>query len=396
LLWAIQTALRRVGGLDGASAGVVALGVFGLSGYATLRLALVRPYLLALLLIVGAWAAARSRARGPLLGVGIAYPLAYLGWPAGMAVVAVTVLAEAWVRRERPWVAGVAWMGLGNTLGIAVHPRPRALLEHAWVENGETLLGAASREGVEVGAEFARFSAGELLRAGLVPLAVALVAALVAWRGRGRAATALDTRAGAVSAAALAVAFALLTLRAQRFVEVLVPFAVLALGLAWRPRLRPAVVALVGVGTLAWGLDGGRSLRALWSRRDVVPPVVAERLSALVPPNAPVFTCSWGATGELLRAMPGRRAMVALNPTHFARIDPMGYRLWVAATHAAPPSPVRLVRERFASDYAVCERNAETAPFRTALARDPELRAREVVGGWEVFDVRETVAGAVP
>ena len=80
--------------------------------------------------------------------------------------------------------------------------------------------------------------------------------------------------------------------------------------------------------------------------------------------------------------------MVALNPTHFARIDPMGYRLWVAATHAAPPAPVRLVRERFGSDYAVCERTTDTAAFRAALAQDPDLRSREVIGGWEVFDVR--------
>lgn len=328
------------------------------SGYWVFRMALVRPYLLSIPITI---ALTMSRRPWVVGGLSFCFPLAYLGFPIGPVVVA---LASADLR-----LIGTSL--LGTLLGLLAHPYFPEILSHLWVENGLTLGGASVLDASEVavGDEFAAPNATELLSGIVGPLA--LTVAGLRWKS---------------GPARVALLFAVMTLASQRFVEYLVPFATIAAATALPARFAPAILAAAALWYGSWS---GRGIAdRLMSRTDVMSPDVVDALDPALPRDARVFTCGWGYTGELLRGLPERRYMVALNPMLFFHADPERFRAWRATLSRPPTNPAREIRETFDAEFVVCERTHEADALRTALLADPHARLVARKFPWEVWDIR--------
>jgi hypothetical protein len=349
------------------------------------RFLLVRPHVLSIgLAILAFWAA--SRRRLPVLAAAAAiYPFAYVAWllPIGLALLAEAARTLA---GERPTWKTLAVASAGTVVGIALHPNAVNLVRFTWLQIGGALVSNAwgGRAGMELGTEFAAFSGDEWVALLLLATAAALVALPLAWRARRSAPVALAFALGAAL-------FGLATVRTARFTEYFVPFSVVALALSTagfapaRARLAPVamlVLALLYQGSEEWGL--AVRMRE-WPNR--IPSFLARAMQSAIPPEAQVFTCEWGMTGYLMQALPGRRFLVALDPTFFQAKDPELYALWYAATRRPPPDAARLVRERFGARYVACFFDPQFEAFVATLARTPGVRTLLVSDDWTLLDL---------
>ncbi len=362
------------------------------SGAFVLRLALVRPHLLALALAPAIlWAALRRRHL--LLGsLAFLYPLGYVAWQTPLALALLAEVAFLLSGRRPGWRAPVAALG-GVAMGILVHPNSLELLRLAWIVNGRILFGTAwaNAPGFELGAEFGPFAPGEALRWLSIPLGLSLGAAALAWRARRDSAVPLGF-------ALAALAFGGMALRSSRFVEYLAPFSAAAFALAassrrWgRAAAAPALAgALVFTGAL-----GSAPVLALGTRGDDLPPRLASWLRAAIPPGSQVFTCEWGLTGELLLALPDRRFVVALDPVLFFVEDPERYRLWYALPREGPEDAARIVRERFGARFVLCTADPRWSPLLRRLTADPSVRRLLKSPLWYLYDLGDAGAGQAP
>jgi hypothetical protein len=122
--------------------------------------------------------------------------------------------------------------------------------------------------------------------------------------------------------AGVALGFLVITLRTQRFIEHLAPFAVFALALSWRPhrssRLAPVLIAL---GAVWIALFARHPIDLLRERSPTFSDQVAAALQQIVPEGEQIVSCEWHSTGEMMLALPARRFMVALDPVFFAMHD---------------------------------------------------------------------------
>jgi len=349
------------------------------------RFLLVRPHLLSIALaIVLLWAAARGR----LLLVGAAaflYPWAYVAWFLPLVLVGLAELARVLSGeriRWRPAVVAVA----GIALGVVVHPNGANLVRFSWLVVGDVLVRNAwgGRRGLEMGTEFEPFTGAQWLELLLLVAAMALAAAVLAWRARRATPVPL-------AFALAALAFGALTLRTARFAEYLVPLSVAALALAVgasglrRAALAPVALAAVALLYQGWEEAGLLSRLREWPNR--IPGYVARVMRAGIPEGAQVFTCEWGLTGYLMLALPERKFMVALDPTLFQVQDPERYQLWYVATRRPPPGVASLVRERFGARYVACFYDPQFEAFNAELARDPSVRTLLVSDDWNVYDL---------
>lgn len=349
------------------------------------RFALVRPHLLSIALaIVVLWAASRRR----LLVLALAslvYPWAYVAWILPLVLVGAAEVARV-ASGERPsWKpAAVALAGLG--VGLALHPNAANLVRLASLVIGEILVVNAwgGRRGLELGTEFDPFPASQWISLLLLAVAVLVAALVLAWRHRRTSSTPL-------AFALAALAFGLATVRTARFAEYFVPLSVAALALALRhagsPRLRLAPVALALLALLYQGREEASLLAGLREWPDRIPAYVAKVMQQAIPPGAQVFTCEWGLTGYLMRALPERRFLVALDPSLFRAKDPELYALWYAMTRRPPPEVARLVRERFGARYVVCFYDPQFEAFTERLSREPGVRTVLVSDDWNVYDL---------
>lgn len=350
------------------------------SGYFLVRFSLFRPHLLAVpLTLLVAWAATRQRIR-LLFGLAVLYPLAYHAFHA-LWVALVLIEGVRWLSTGRPAWRPAAALLAGNTLGLLLHPHFPAVLEHSWLETFQTLFASAvlGEQVPDVGKEFAPFALSELpVQLGL-PLAATVAAAVGAWRVRRQDPLPL-------AFTALAVAFGVLTLASQRFVEYLVPLATLALALAW-PRQPRLPLYSLAAGLLLLAATGRAEISRLLLRVELAPPEVALALQERVPARAHVFHCSWDTVGYVWLLLPGREAMYALNPVRFYRFDPEGYLRFHALVRQGEPSPAQTVRERYDSRYVLCDIRSEFRPFLAALEADPQATDLGRFGYWRLFDV---------
>lgn len=346
------------------------------------RLALVRPHLLSIALaLVISWSAVR--ARWLVLAVAcFLFPLCYTAWHLPVVLI-VIVEAARWISvREIEWrSAPVALAALA--VGILLHPNFPQNLELFWIQNVTVLVGTvwAERAGFEMGQEFEPFDPVGLFLYMLWPTVLMLGAAAFAWRRRQQ-----DVLATAL--AALAIAFFVISLRTQRFIEYFVPFSVFALAVGWRPAVERRVAPfLVLVGTLWIGLVARDPIERLLTRQDLFPPDVAAQLGATVSEGEQVVTCGWGFTGEMMLALPGRQFVVALDPVFFAMQDDDLYRLWFETMHEPMPRPASVLRESFAARYVLCRTDLKWRAILDALGADPEAAPRGVHGEWIVFEL---------
>lgn len=363
--------------------GVWALALLTCSSAFVWRFALVRPHLIAIpLAMLLLWAALRRRWIA-LAAIGALYPLCYTAWhlPLVLAGIAeVARLASSRAVDARPGLLVAAAVALG----VAIHPNFPQNLGLFWIQNVEVLFQTAwsGLPGFELGGEFRPFSPLGMLRYVLVPGLMAGVAVPLAWRQRERDALPL-------AVVLTALAFGALTLRTQRFIEYLAPFAVLSIALALRERERAhpaaAVAALVG---LLWMGALGRHPFERMLRRDVLfPPPVAELLDRVVPVGAQVFTCDWHFTGEMMLALPERRFMVALDPVFFARHDLDAYQTWFELVRRPPEGPARVIRETFDARYVLCDARERWRPLESALRADSAALPRARAGLWWVYEI---------
>jgi hypothetical protein len=354
------------------------------------RFAMVRPHLLSMVLALCiTWAAVRRRP-GWLAGAAFLYPLCYTAWHLPVILVGIVEGVRLLAERRIDWRMPV-WTVAALAVGIVVHPNFPETAQLFWIQNAKVLFETAwsGVEGIDLGGEFEPFSALGMLRYLLLPAALAGGALVLAWPERRR-----DIAPAAFSV--VAVAFLVLTLRTQRFVEYAAPFAVVAAALAvgargssWRPgAVRIAAPALVVVG-LCWTLALGRQpFELLRGRAEPFPRPVAELLGEIVPPGAQVVTCDWRLTGEMMLALPERRFMVALDPVFFAVNDPERYRIWYETVNRPPEAPAVLLRDTFDAHYVLCGERERWRPFHEALERDPAAALRGVIGLWRVYQLR--------
>ena len=392
--------------------GVWVLILLSCSAAFILRLVAVRPHLISIPLSLWiVWACHRKR-WGVLGVLSFLFPLSYTAWHLPMILVCIVegvrcLSGVSWrggrgmvrsLSLPRPvfeW-RGVVAVTVATSAGVLVHPNFPANLELFWIQNFRILFEVswAAKSGFDLGGEFEAFELADFLRFALIPSAFLGVALVSSWRDRQRDGLAL-------AFATSGLAFGLLTLGSQRFIEYLAPFAVLALALvAHRLRpfaLRTTALALCPVFLL---LFARAPLESLLRRGDELPPAMAQHLRATIPENEQVVSCDWGMTGSLMLALHDRRFLVALDPVFFWIASPERYRLWYRAMHRPPEGVGSLLRDTFDARYVLCDRRPVWQPVFEALARDPEARLVSADGLWFVYELlppgqeveRETVA----
>lgn len=346
------------------------------------RFALVRPHLFSIALaLVALWAASRGRLV-VLAAVSVAYPWFYVAWQMPVFLAAVAEAASLAAGRRIRWQPLAVAAG-GVAAGVLLHPNAWNLVRFSGIVLWDVLFRGAwgGRPGLELGLELLPFAPRDWATLLAPPVAMVAASLVLAWRRRREDAAPL-----AFSAAALA--FGLLTLRTARFAEYLVPFAAaaLALSVAALPRRRGRVLA----GTLAAcalysGAETAGLLARLRAREMPLPPDQAEAMAARIPPGAQVFTCEWGLTGVLMLALPGRRFVVALDPTLFAIHDPERYDLWFRLPREGPPGLAATIRERFGARHVACAWDDRFRPFFDRIAFEPGVRTLLFTDRWNVY-----------
>ena len=356
------------------------------------RFLLVRPHVLSIALaILTLWAAARGKLL--LLAVtSFLYPWSYVAWVLPLALTGVAEVARV-TGGERPRWKPAAVALAGVALGVATHPNAANLVQFTWLQLGGALVANAwgNRSGLEMGTEFEAFPIAQWMGLLLLASAMSVASLVLAWRGR-------KTSSPVPLAFALAaLGFGLATGRTARFTEYFVPFSVLALGLALRPsersRLRFAPFALLAVAMAYQGHEEASLLGRLRDWPNRIPAYVEKAMRASVPPEVQVFTCEWGMTGYLMQALPGRRFLVALDPTFFQAHDPELYALWYASTRRPPPEVARLIRERFGARYVACFYDPQFEAFNRQLSSTPGVRTLLVTEDWNVYDLDGAPSG---
>lgn len=349
------------------------------------RFLLVRPHVLSIALaIVVLWAAARGR----LLVLAIAsflYPWTYIAWALPIVLVGISEAARRLSGERLRWKPAAVAAG-AVALGLVLHPNGANLVRFAWLVLGRVLVMNAwgGKAGLEMGSEFDVFTLGQWAELLLLAAAMSAAALVLAWRGRSASSLPL-------AFALTTLAFGALTARTARFTEYFVPFSVVALALSLRldprPRLRFAPFGLLAAALLYQAREEAGLLARLREWPNRIPSYVAKVMRDGIPPGAQVFTCEWGMTGYLMQALPGRRFLVALDPTLFQAKDPELYALWYAATRRPPPNVAALVRERFGARYVACFYDPQFEPFSSQLSATPGVRTLLVSDDWNVFDL---------
>ena len=352
------------------------------SGAFMVRFSLVRPHLLAIpLSLLITWAAARRQVLVVLAGA-LCFPWCHLSWISALGLVALAELAQILSGRRGQWRSGLAVVA-GLVIGLVLHPNFPEIVEHAWIEIGHTLFSAAwgGPSAIPIGGEFSPFSWKSALRFVAIPGALALVALFRGVRSRPR-----DPLTLAFSM--VACVFLLMTIKSQRFLEDLAPFAVVAAALAFRSH-SPRLIAILVVGALGYTALVSQPLVAMVKNRPQ--PFSARAVAALdqaIPHDAQVFTCDWQLTGDMLLALPERKFMVALDPMLFYRKDRPRFELWQRLVLHPPAQPAQVIREQFSSRYVLCEDNPAWFPFLRAMIADPMVVPRVRVAPLTLFEIK--------
>lgn len=350
------------------------------------RFCQVRPHHLSIALaMLLLWAYCRRR-HLPLFLTSLLYPLCYVAFwqiPLLLVVAAETgrILAKGGFRWQ-PLLILVS----GLFAGVIFHPNSLNLLQMNWIHMTDILFRNAWGKHVEfnLGEEFEPFSLMGWLHDMLMPTLAIIASLVMIWKDKRQCII-------SVTYCIAMLFFFLLTIRTNRFLEYLVPFAFLSLALATN-RLKinwllPLLIA-ASIGTTL--LTGTSLLKYLfsadqrpWQMDKAVSRVIREK----VPVGGAVFTCGWEYTGTLMVELPDRNYMVALDPTLLYKRDEALYDLWYRTLKDAPPSSAEIVRLNFASRYVICLDHPTLHPFFDALAADRESRVLYGDGKWVLFDL---------
>jgi hypothetical protein len=350
------------------------------------RFSQVRPHLLSIALaILFLWA--YSRRRLVLLAVvSLLYPLTYVAfWQIPLLLLLAAEGGRLLSGERRCWRPPLVAV-IAISVGVVVHPNTWNLLQINWIHMTDILMRNAWGNHLEfnMGEEFEPFAAVDWLKEMSVPTLAVLFAVGGAWKAR-RSDTLLPAGALAI------LVFLLLTLRTNRFLEYLVPFATIILALVGRERgkgwLLPLFCVLSIAGTLLTGTPLLRYITSSQPRLWQLDREVARVILREVPVGGAVFTCGWEYTGTLMAEVPERNYLVALDPTLFYKRNPELYELWYRTLKDAPPTSADIVRRSFSSRYVACLDHPSLYPFFDALARDRRGWVLYSDGKWVLFDL---------
>ncbi|MCB0324799.1 MAG: hypothetical protein KDD69_14550 [Bdellovibrionales bacterium] len=353
------------------------------------RMSMVRAQSLSLaLLLVLVWALLRKR-HFLVGGLTFLYVWLYNAFPLVLILLAcytaaLWIEARTWDRR-----AFVA-IGAGLLLGILVNPyfpQNVIFLFHHLIDKFQ--IGGFA---VRVGREWYPYGA----KAFLVHLgpSVLLLAGAVAMASRCR--SRLDAVVGTLLL--LALVTGVMAFRSRRFVELFPVFAVLSS--AWmlqqcaltgtrteRASVIPVVTSLLLLSLLAW-----KSVEVARSEASDAQPynryrTSAEWLARHSTAGELVITADWDDFPRLFHFNHHNRYLAGLDPYFLYAADPVGFKLWKAATSGSlKETPGAALARRFESRWLFLDRKHER--FRKALAKDPNARLAFDGGDSYVYEVR--------
>ena len=350
------------------------------------RFSQVRPHLFSIALaMMLTWAYCRRKLLLLFLAA-LLYPLCYVAfWQIPLLLLVAAEVGRLITGERFRWQPPLL-MAVGLAAGVALHPNALNLLQMNWIHMTDILFRNAWGKHVEfnMGEEFEPFSISGWLRDMMAPTLAIAASLLLHWKNRQNC---IITTTFTI----VMLIFLLLTLRTNRFLEYLVPIAVLALAMTTRRRsmtwLLPAMVAVSLCSILLTGTPLLQYMFSPQQRPWQMDRNVISTFAKEIPVGANVFTCGWEYTGTLMAELPDRNYMVALDPTLLYKRDPALYHLWYRTLKDAPSTSAEIVRRDFASDYAVCLDHSTLHPFFDVLAADKGTRVLYSDGKWVLFDL---------
>jgi hypothetical protein len=312
------------------------------------------------------------------------YPLSYVAfWQIPLILIAATELARLLAGESLRWKPGLTVIA-GLSAGVALHPNTVNLLGINWIHMTDILFQNAwggKAEFDNLGKEFNPYTVGEWGRYFVVVTLMAGAAMILSWRARKKGSLPL-------AFAVAAVVFGLLTARSLRFTEYFVPFSVAAFATATRIlEKRMLAPILLGVSLLYMLALGTTPFKIMASKTAYIDPPVAKYFEQSIPAGSQVFTCGWDYTGNLMLNLPGRRFIVAADPTLFYKKNPDLYRIWHRMPIDAPIDSVDAIRQLFRSRFVVCLNYGAYWPFFDTLEKDRTVKTLYADNRWVLFDL---------
>jgi hypothetical protein len=341
------------------------------------RMNLVRPSLLAVLLVTATVLALYRRRLVWVFCISLVSPLVYGGFFVLPFVVGVWDLVRIGSRHAGfPWATALCLAGA--SVGVVLHPHPWEYLRYLYTQ--VFLASVGSPDTLNAGMEWRRYGVVLFIQTNVLVLAVwviglaAYVAEARGW-ARGRSGSQVGTWLLVLSAL-----FCAGTLMSRRFVEYWVLFALLMSACVLAPYLRrepwSAVrtmaslhrpVAVAGaVAVCAAIFVGGSNLDTVFGYYRTAPAYgLFERAGRWLRGHAGakeiVFNTQWEQFPSLFLWNPESAYIAGLDPRFLSASDPRRYWLWrqVANDRVAAMPPLelhRVVREEFGAGYLVIER----------------------------------------
>lgn len=355
----------------GARGMVVPFLVFGTAADFTLRMARLRPELLALLLILAAISAAAAGRTILLAAIGFVFALSYTAFHALLGLCALFFVVELWARRRADWGL-LAYPAVGVGLGLLAHPGFPANLRVWVVQNFDFFAHNATHD---LGTEITSRTTRDTL---LLNLAWWMGLVLL-WRSRGDGAPARPRLRDftLVATAAFGVLYTLMA----RFITYLVPLLTLAVVRAMAPDGGP--VRLPWRGRVPFGLAMAACLMCAFptlyvahqrmvasSARTLRPDIRAdwEAFARALPSGAKV-AAPWAATQAFVFWAPQGVYLNVLDPVFMAARDPDAYQTYIELFEGREPDIPLLAASRLDSDYLADDGQYPYA--RARLANDP-------------------------
>jgi hypothetical protein len=380
LLYALYVVLDREGVR---LAGLWAVLPLVASSIFLVRMAVVRPYVLAVALVIIMLRAAARQQFLVLALAGLIFPWLYVAfWQLPLIVLSCAEMARLLAGKPLRWQPAVVVLA-GILAGVALHPNSANLFGVSWINMTEMLVKNTwgGHDKLIMGAELLPFSLGQWGVWMAVCTALGATGCVLAWRDKRQGNETLLTFALATAG------FALLTVTSGKFAEYFVPVSVVTMALASQRLSRFLLPTLFVVSLVYTLLCSRQTLTTLASQQDDLPPALAKVMRENIPPGAHVFSHDWDRTGRFMLELPDRYFMVALDPTFFSVRNRSLYTLWLQLETDGRSDAAAIIRSRFGSNFLVSRYDPQRLPLLYSLEASPGVRILYADTDWVLFDL---------